>query len=61
MKERIINWRLIFVTALKIGLPPFGRPVFFYKEYVKHRKWFNEKTYADLVVLCQFLSGPVSS
>jgi chromate transporter len=23
--------------------------------------WFDEKTYADLVALCQFLPGPASS
>jgi chromate transporter len=28
---------------------------------VNRRKWLDEKTYADLVALCQFLPGPASS
>jgi chromate transporter len=60
-----MNWWLIFITALKLGLTSFGGPVahlgYFHKEYVKRRKWLDEKTYADLVALCQFLPGPASS
>ncbi|MEW5322208.1 chromate efflux transporter [Geobacillus thermoleovorans] len=52
-------------TALLLGLTSFGGPVahlgYFYEEYVKRKKWIDEKTYADLVALCQFLPGPASS
>ncbi|MCG3084629.1 chromate transporter, partial [Anoxybacillus sp. LAT27] len=52
-------------TALLLGLTSFGGPVahlgYFYEEYVKRKKWMDEKTYADLVALCQFLPGPASS
>ncbi|QOR85737.1 chromate efflux transporter [Geobacillus stearothermophilus] len=53
------------ITALRLGLTSFGGPVahlgYFYEEYVKRKKWIDEKTYADLVALCQFLPGPASS
>jgi chromate transporter len=60
-----MNWWLIFITALKLGLTSFGGPVahlgYFREEYVKRRKWLDESTYANLVALCQFLPGPASS
>ncbi|WP_438824717.1 chromate transporter [Bacillus sp. JJ1474] len=50
---------------MKLGLTSFGGPVahlgYFHQEYVKRRKWLDEKSYADLVALCQFLPGPASS
>jgi len=55
----------IFFVALKLGLLSFGGPTahlgYFYDEYVKKRKWLDEKEYSDLVALCQFLPGPASS
>jgi len=55
----------IFIVAVKLGCMSFGGPVahlgYFYDEYVKNRKWINEKEYTDLVALCQFLPGPASS
>jgi chromate transporter len=55
----------IFLIFLRLGLTSFGGPVahlgYFRTEFVAHRKWFDEKTYADLVALCQFLPGPASS
>ncbi len=55
---------ILFVSA-RLGLTSFGGPVahlgYFYEEYVKRRKWLDEKSYADLVALCQFLPGPASS
>ncbi|UXR76361.1 chromate efflux transporter [Staphylococcus sp. IVB6233] len=54
-----------FFVALKLGLLSFGGPTahlgYFYDEYVKKRKWLDEKEYSDLVALCQFLPGPASS
>lgn len=34
---------------------------YFREEYVVARKWLDERSYADLVALCQFLPGPASS
>lgn len=52
-------------VSSKLGFTSFGGPVahlgFFRDEYVVRRKWLDEKTYADLVALCQFLPGPASS
>ncbi|MFC4075916.1 chromate efflux transporter [Salinithrix halophila] len=57
-------WEVLRV-ATGLGLTSFGGPIahlgYFREEYVKKRKWLDEKTYADLVALCQFLPGPASS
>ena len=34
---------------------------YFHQEYVVTRRWLDERSYADLVALCQFLPGPASS
>ena len=34
---------------------------YFRDEFVTRRKWLSERSYADLVALCQFLPGPASS
>jgi chromate transporter len=50
---------------LKLGLTCFGGPIahigYFRDEFVVRRKWIDERAYADLVGLCQFLPGPASS
>jgi chromate transporter len=50
---------------LKLGLTSFGGPIahlgYFRDELVVRRRWIDEKGYADLVALCQFLPGPASS
>ncbi|XXM70599.1 chromate efflux transporter [Lysinibacillus sphaericus] len=55
----------ILLTSTKLGLTSFGGPVahlaYFKDEYVDRRKWLTDKTYADLIALCQFLPGPASS
>jgi chromate transporter len=52
-------------VATRLGLTSFGGPIahlgYFHDEYVVRRKWLDERTYADLVALCQFLPGPASS
>ncbi|MGE3712169.1 MAG: chromate efflux transporter, partial [Hyphomicrobiaceae bacterium] len=49
----------------RLGLTSFGGPVahlgYFREEFVSRRKWLDERAYADLVALCQFLPGPASS
>ncbi len=55
---------ILFVST-RLGLTSFGGPVahlgYFHNEYIRKRKWMDEKSYADLVALCQFLPGPASS
>lgn len=55
----------IFLTALRLGLTSFGGPVahlgYFRDEYVARKRWLDERAYADLVALAQFLPGPASS
>jgi chromate transporter len=55
----------IFLVSTRLGLASFGGPVahlgYFHNEYIRRRKWMDEKSYADLVALCQFLPGPASS
>ncbi len=63
-RDKVSLMRL-FLTAFKLGLTSFGGPIahlgYFHNEYVRNKKWINEKKYADLVALCQFLPGPASS
>lgn len=55
----------VFLVSLKLGLTSFGGPIahlgYFRSEYVSRRGWMDERSYADLVALCQFLPGPASS
>lgn len=55
---------ILFIST-RLGLTSFGGPVahlgYFHTEYIQRRKWMDEKSYADLVALCQFLPGPASS
>lgn len=48
-----------------LGMTSFGGPIahlgYFHREYVEKRQWIDERSYADLVALCQFLPGPASS
>ncbi|KGR75362.1 chromate efflux transporter [Ureibacillus sinduriensis] len=55
----------ILKVSTRLGLTSFGGPTahlgYFHEEYILRKKWLDEKTYADLVALCQFLPGPASS
>jgi chromate transporter len=55
----------VFAVFLRLGLTSFGGPVahlgYFHEEFVVRRGWLDEKSYVDLVALCQFLPGPASS
>lgn len=55
----------IFLVFLRLGLTSFGGPIahlgYFRDEFVTRRQWLTERSYADLVALCQFLPGPASS
>jgi chromate transporter len=49
----------------KLGLTSFGGPVahigYFRDEFVIRRRWLDERNFAELVALCQFLPGPAST
>lgn len=55
----------VFLAFLRLGLTSFGGPVahlgYFRAELVERRRWMDDRAYADLVALCQFLPGPASS
>lgn len=57
-------WAVLLIF-LRLGLTSFGGPVahlgYFRHEFVTRRQWLSERSYADLVALCQFLPGPASS
>jgi len=59
------RWTEVLAVFLRLGLTSFGGPVahlgYFREEFVMRRHWFDDRTYADLVALCQFLPGPASS
>ncbi|MDN5402519.1 MAG: chromate efflux transporter, partial [Pseudomonas sp.] len=55
----------VFLIFLRLGLTSFGGPIahlgYFRQEFVTRRRWLSERSYAELVALCQFLPGPASS
>ncbi|MCC9163530.1 chromate efflux transporter [Alcaligenes sp. MMA] len=55
----------VFWAFLKLGLSSFGGPIahlgYFRAEFVERRRWLDDRSYSDLVALCQFLPGPASS
>ncbi|WP_051236266.1 chromate transporter [Paenibacillus pinihumi] len=55
----------VLAVSTKLGFTSFGGPVahlgYFHNEYIKRRQWMDDRSYADLVALCQFLPGPASS
>jgi chromate transporter len=59
------TWPEVLAVFLRLGLTSFGGPIahlgYFREEFVAKRKWLDDRTYADIVALCQFLPGPASS
>lgn len=59
------SWGEVLRVFLKLGLTSFGGPIahlgYYRAEFVARREWLDEKTYADLVALSQFLPGPAST
>jgi chromate transporter len=59
------SWREVLLAFLRLGLTSFGGPVahigYFRDEFVVRRHWLDDRAYADVVALCQFLPGPASS
>ena len=59
------SFRDVLRVSARLGLTSFGGPNahlgYFRDEYVERRRWLDDRTYADLVALCQFLPGPASS
>jgi len=64
-KSSIKSLMEIGLVSTRLGLTSFGGPTahlgYFHEEYVRRREWMDEKSYADLVALAQFLPGPASS
>lgn len=63
-KTKVNNFA-IFCEFLLLGLTSFGGPVahiaYFRDNFVIKKKWFDEKTYIDIVSFSNFLPGPSSS
>jgi chromate transporter len=59
------HWLEVLSIFTRLGLTSFGGPVahlgYFREEFVNRRRWFDDRTFADIVALCQFLPGPASS
>jgi len=55
----------VLLVFLRLGLTSFGGPVahlgYFRTEFVERRRWLDDRSYSELVALCQFLPGPASS
>src|SRR6516165_8874078 len=55
----------VLLVFLRLGITCFGGPIahigYFRDEFVIRRRWLDERSYAELVGLCQFLPGPASS
>jgi len=55
----------VLAVFLRLGVSSFGGPIahlgYFRDEFVLRRRWMDERAYAELVGLCQFLPGPASS
>lgn len=64
-RNKLRSFLEVLAVSTKLGLISFGGPIahlgYFHDEYVRRRKWLDERSYADLVALCQFLPGPASS
>lgn len=65
LNRRLKTYIELLIVSTRLGLTSFGGPTahlgYFHAEYVRRRKWMDEKSYADLVALSQFLPGPASS
>jgi chromate transporter len=55
----------VLLAFSKLGVSCFGGPIahlgYFRTEFVERRRWLDERAFADVVGLCQFLRGPASS
>lgn len=62
--QRSSAWS-VFLIFLRLGLTSFGGPIahlgYFRSEFVERRRWLDDRSFSDLVALCQFLPGPASS
>jgi len=64
-KANFLSALEVLAVSFKLGLTSFGGPIahigYFQNEYVYKKKWLDQKTFTDMVALCQFLPGPASS
>ncbi|WP_204352725.1 chromate efflux transporter [Salinicola halophilus] len=60
-----LRWAEIARAFLLLGVTAFGGPVahlgYFREAFVVRRGWLDDRDFADLIALCQFLPGPASS
>ncbi len=65
LREGRAAWLETFLVFLRLGLTSFGGPIahigYFRNEFVRRRRWLDERAFSDLVALCQLLPGPASS
>ena len=65
MRRRQSSPLEVLRVFLRLGLTSFGGPIahlgYFRNAFVVERRWLDERAYADLLGLCQFLPGPASS
>jgi chromate transporter len=65
LAEKTGSWSEVFTAFLKLGLTSFGGPIahlgYFREAFVVKRRWLDDRSYTDLIALCQFLPGPASS
>ncbi|HEY2003483.1 MAG TPA: chromate efflux transporter [Acidobacteriaceae bacterium] len=55
----------VLLAFLRLGCTSFGGPIahlgYFRAEFVEHRRWLTESTYAEVIALAQSMPGPASS
>lgn len=65
MAQRSVGFLGVFLVFLRLGLTSFGGPVahigFFRHAFVDAHNWIEDREFADLLALCQFIPGPASS
>ena len=58
------TWLEVLAVFFRLVLTSFGGPIAhlgYFREVVTKRRWLDDRTYADIIALCQFLRGPASS
>jgi chromate transporter len=59
------TWPEVLAAFLRLGLTSFGGPVahlgYFRAELVERRRWLDDASYADLVVLCAGAGAALSA
>jgi len=63
--ERVGSALEVLLASTRLGVTSFGGPIahlgYYRAAFVERRRWLDERAFADLVGLAQFLPGPASS